>query len=88
MLLAIGRHPEHQGLARNQMAETVSWSFTTNYAGDYDNDCDVDGDDLSTFSSAYAAGSPEANLNDGGEVNAEDVELFSMGFGHSANVTI
>lgn len=73
---------EVEDMAGNQMAEEVTWSFTTAYAGDYDSDCDVDGSDLSTFVSAYEAGSSDADLNDDGDVNAEDIEDFCRNFGN------
>ena len=54
-----------------KLEDAFSRRFTAVYAGDYDTDCDVDGKDLHTFSSAYAAKSPAADLNGDGEVNAE-----------------
>ncbi len=71
-----------EDMAGKPITEEVSWSFTTNDAYDYDMDCDVDGSDLATFVSAYAAGSSEADLNDDGDVNAEDVEEFCRNFGN------
>jgi hypothetical protein len=70
-----------QDMAGNPITEEVSWSFTTTDASDYDMDCDVDGIDLAIFASAYEAGSPEADLNDDGEINSADVEMFSRVFG-------
>jgi hypothetical protein len=68
-------------MAGNPITEDVSWSFTTTDASDYDMDCDVDGSDLANFASAYKAGSPEADLNEDGEINSEDVEAFFRVFG-------
>ena len=79
---------EVKDMAGNNLEDDFSWSFTTVYAGDYDLDCDVDGKDLHTFSSAYAAESPAADLNDDGEVNAQDLQIFSMNYGFFADAGI
>jgi hypothetical protein len=74
-----------EDIAGNNMANDVSWHFTTAYAGDYDTDCDVDGEDLSVFSIAYADGSLEADLTRDGVVTTQDVMEFSMNYGQTAD---
>jgi hypothetical protein len=69
-------------MAGNPITKEISWSFTTTEVCDFDMDCDVDGFDLLTFTSAYEAESPDADLNDDGEINNADVKAFSGAFGN------
>lgn len=50
---------------------------------DWDIDRDVDGSDLAFFADAYALGSPKADLNNDGSVDADDVAVFAAEFGRA-----
>lgn len=51
--------------------------------GDMDGDSDVDGVDLTNFSTAYSQGLAEADLNNDGAVTPADLEIFAYSYGLS-----
>ena len=51
--------------------------------GDFDGDSDSDGSDLAQFAGAYALGSPEADLNNDGFVDENDVAVFAEYIGQT-----
>jgi len=59
-----------------------AYEFRPAPAGDLDSDNDVDGLDLYYFAVVYSNHTyPEADMNDDGLINADDVEQFAQNFG-------
>ena len=64
------------------MVEDASSAVCT-CVGDSDGDQDVDGLDLTWFAQAYADLDLDADLNNDGYVNQDDVEIFASEFGRT-----
>jgi len=88
-----GGHPlvHNLTLANGEPVEPLGISFHTALLGDFDNDGDVDGSDLSVFASEF--GRTDCNpenpcradfLNDG-DVDGSDLALFSANFGKTSD---